>query len=289
MRICVVGDCILDVELTGHWGGSLPENPDIPLFRGGRPQVYAGGAANVATILSSQKVSVDLYTSGPGPRAEAWIVDLLRKTTRANRIVFSNRGSIPVKFRGLDDSNCVVSRIDADETLPYNGPFEALEALVDDIHKYDAVILSDYKKGLVCKHTEQAISEILKRANSSTVDSKAERCHLWQHATCLTPNLSEALAIYGTDDPCEIQRATGVKVVYITRGGQSILMGCQDGMTEISVGEVIENKYTIGAGDSFAAGVTMALAKGLPYVQAGMAGVKLAEAYVSKPRRSVLK
>jgi D-beta-D-heptose 7-phosphate kinase/D-beta-D-heptose 1-phosphate adenosyltransferase len=292
LKIAVVGDSVLDLECFGQFNGNLVENPQVPLFRGGRPHVHAGGAANVATILSHQKHTVDLYTSGPGPRHEAWIVDLLKKTTKANRIVFSNQGSIPLKMRGIGPDGKVAARIDGEEYVPYKGSFVALDGLLDDVRRgtYDAVIVSDYCKGLVCEHTEQVIVDILRSANCSVVDSKRKGDYsLWSHATAVTPNLSEADSIYGTSDPCEIQRVVGCKVVYVTRGKEAVLMGCSDGMTEISVSEDIAHPYIVGAGDAFCAGVTLSLAQGRSYLAAGMAGVKLAQAYVGKPRKSPLK
>lgn len=292
MKIAVIGDSMLDVEVVGQWNGNLVENPSVPLFKGSRVQIHAGGAANVCNVLSNQKVTVDLFTSGPGPRNEAWIADLLKRSTKANRIIFSNEGSIPVKMRGMSTDGLVLARIDGEEKSAYRGPFKALEALLDDVRdkKYDAVIISDYCKGLVCDHNEQVIVDILKHANCGVVDSKRKNDYsCWKHATAITPNQSEALSIYGTSDPCEIVRLVGCKSVYITRGKESVMVGWGDDVAEISVSEDIEHPYIVGAGDAFCAGVTIALAQGKAFLTAGMAGVALAQNYVVRPRKSPLR
>lgn len=292
MKVAVIGDLLLDLEGHGMLNGDCVENPRVPLFRGSHVQVFAGGAGSLANLLTSQRATVDLFCSGPGDKSEAWIADLARKVLRVNRVCFSGYGSIPLKIRGIGPDGKVAARIDCEEKSVYTGPFVALEGLLDDCKrgKYDAVVVSDYCKGVVCQHTEQVISDILKAVRFSAVDTKRKTDYfLWKHSSCITPNQKEAWDIYGTDDPCVIRDMVGCDCVYVTRGANSVLMGCGAGATEIAVSECVENPYIIGAGDSFVAGVITSLAQGRSYIEAGMAGVKLAQSYVSKGRKSVLR
>jgi D-beta-D-heptose 7-phosphate kinase/D-beta-D-heptose 1-phosphate adenosyltransferase len=287
MQVAVLSDSMLDLEVGGTVDGQCPES-NIKIFRGLKANVLPGGGANVASILTKQKVSVDLYTDGPGTKDKAWVGDLLKQVIRVNRIVWSGEGTIPLKIRAIA-GNEVVSRIDAEEFVPHKNGFPALDMLAKDIQRYDAVIVSDYKKGFVNEHTEEAIVKIVKGAQCCVVDSKRRNYALWMGATALVPNLTEALNIYGSDDPEEIRQMVGVKAVYITRGSDSVLMSCGKGMVEISPSEVVEKPYIVGAGDCFTVGVTMALANGMSFLEAGMAGMALAGKYVTKPRNSVLR
>ncbi len=151
------------------------------------------------------------------------------------------------------------------------------------------MLVCDYCKGLVNTHTEPIIVKILNDAKVSVVDSKRKDFSLWRHATAIVPNRKEAMSIYGSSDPCEIQRMVGCEAVYITRGAESVLMGCENGEVEIAVGDVAENPYVVGAGDCFAAGIVLGLGKGLSHLEAGMLGAKMAHGYVAKARKSPMR
>ncbi len=124
MRIAVIGDSICDIEVQGCFNGDCVENEAIALFKGTKVNVHAGGAGNAATILSEAKATVDLWTGGPGEKDKAWISALFQKVVRANRIVWANQGSIPVKFRAVQNG-WVVSRMEAEEIVPWKSGFPA--------------------------------------------------------------------------------------------------------------------------------------------------------------------
>ena len=285
MRIACIGDMIGDLEIGGGWAGvTCPENSEVTLFKGNRVGVYAGGVGNVANILTANKATVDVFCDGGGHREKAWIQDLVKKTLRCNRVHFSGEGAVSLKVRGLCD-NQVVSRVDCDEITQRKRKFVALEALADDCDRYDAVVISDYCKGLVADDTEEAIRKIIKRSKCSIVDSKRGDYSLWNGATAIVPNLAEAARIYSTIDPLEIVLKAGVGACYITRSGESVLWSDGNVSSEIEVDQCIEHPYSVGSGDAFAAGLAMSLAKGESYIKAGQAGVKLAQAYSSRPRK----
>lgn len=286
MRIAVIGDALLDLEIIGQYAGDCPEAP-IPLFKGPKVNVMAGGAANVANLLVEAHATVDLYCQGPGQKDKGWIGQLIKQVCKANRIVWSNAGWVPLKVRGVQE-NLVRCRIDGEDPIQ-NSPFPALCSLLDDLDRYDAVLVSDYKKGVVCPDTEDAIAAIVRGARVCVVDSKRHDYSLWRGATALTPNQNEALSIYGTTDPCEIARMVGCKAVFITRGPDDIYIGFGDESVEVEVPEHIEKPYIPGAGDAFAASVTVALADGKSFVEAGIVAVKHAQAYVRKGRRTGLR
>jgi bifunctional ADP-heptose synthase (sugar kinase/adenylyltransferase) len=275
-----------DVEISGGGGfqGTCPENAEIALFKGGKVGVYAGGVGNVCNLLTANGATVDLFCDGGGSKDKAWIQDLVKRTLRCNRVHFSGEGAVSLKLRGLCD-NQVVSRIDCDEITQRKRRFVALEALADDCDRYQAIIISDYCKGLVSDDTEEAIRKIIKRSKISVVDSKRMDYSLWNGATAIVPNLAEAARIYSTIDPLEIVLKAGVGACYITRSGESVLWSDGKVSSEIEVDQCIEHPYSVGSGDAFAAGLAMSLAKGETYIKAGQAGVKLAQAYSSRPRK----
>lgn len=290
MRIACVGDCLLDVEIVSAVSGPMcPENTTIPVLKGNRVNVMAGGAGNVANILRDMKCTVDLYTDGPGQADRAWIGDLAKRACKANRIVWSNRGSVSLKMRSVGPDNQVLARMDSDAEPHSTGTFQGLYGLLDDIDRYDCVVISDYAKTVVNPDTEQVIVDILKAAKHSVVDSKRKDYALWKNAEAITPNHLEAMSIYGSGCPVEIMEMVGCKSVFITCGKKPVLMACGDGMEEIPVTGDVSNVYCVGAGDSFVAGLAVALAQGKSYLEAGQAGVELAQKYVARPRKTNLR
>jgi len=292
MKVAVIGDLMLDLEFgNAAANGDCPERTGLPVYKSSNVVVAAGGAGNAANILRELKATVHLYCDGPGRGDRHWIAELTKQVCRANRICWSNEGFISLKVRGIDRANQVISRLDCDTNTERKHVFAALEALLDEVRegKWDAVLVSDYRKGCLGKQNEEVVTEILKSASCSVVDFKGRDYALYSHATAITPNQPDSMKIFGTDDPCEIRNMVGCKVVYVTRGKDSVLMGCDQGMTEISVEDNIPNVYCVGAGDAFAAGVTMALGQGRSYIEAGVCGVKVAQAYIAKPRKSSLR
>ena len=290
MRVAVVGDIMADIEIAGNggWDGACPENPQVVLFKGCKANVLAGGAGNVAYILSEQHCTVDLYVDGPGQKDKAWIGELLKRTLRCNRVHWSGEGNPCLKLRGLCN-NQVQVRIDCDEIVQRKQRFVALEALADDCGRYEVVLFADYCKGLVCPETEEIIRKIIRNAKVCIVDSKRLDYSIWHGATAVVPNAAEAARIYSTADPMEVVQKAGAKYCYITRSGKSILFSDGKGTSEIELEKHVDAPYNVGAGDAFAAGLALALGHGESPFCAGQSAMRMAQQYVSKSRKCQLR
>lgn len=97
----------------------------------------------------------------------------------------------------------------------------------------------------------------------------------WQRATVLTPNETEAEYVVGYEigDTATAARAArdihaqGIKIAIVKLGGQGCVV-CTDEGTRLVPSYQVEVADTTGAGDSFAAGLGVALAEGLAVDQA---------------------
>jgi sugar/nucleoside kinase (ribokinase family) len=90
-------------------------------------------------------------------------------------------------------------------------------------------------------------------------------------ADVLTPNIEEACRISGTDNPgAALSRllAMGPSVVAITRGAGGALLGSATERVELP-GIAVNAVDTVGAGDTFAAGLLVALLEGMEIREAG--------------------
>lgn len=277
---------MLDVAILGKWGIPCPENKQITNFIGQKAELYAGGAGNVATILTEQKATVDLYTDGPGTKSTAWIGELFKSVVRVNRIVWSNENSLALKIRGYND-NEVVCRIDAERKDGRKQDFVGLSHLATTARDYDAVVISDYCKSVIDSRTEALIQKIIKNAKYSVVDSKRLDYGLWHGASVVVPNIDEAELIYGTQSPTEIIKKSKTKSAAITRDGSPAVVSLGDKDIEIAVSR-IANPYNVGAGDAFTAGVAIGLCHYGIAIEGFCHAVEAAGKYVKQKRKSYI-
>jgi D-beta-D-heptose 7-phosphate kinase / D-beta-D-heptose 1-phosphate adenosyltransferase len=275
---------MLDMAITGGWANPCPENKQINTFLGQKAKLYAGGAGNVATILTEQKSTVDLYTDGPGNKSTMWISELFKSVVRVNRIVWSNENSLPLKIRGYD-RNEVVSRIDAEQKDGRRQEFAGLAHLASIIDDYDVVVISDYCKSVVDNKTEPIIQRIIRDAKYSIVDSKRRNYDLWRGASVLVPNRDEAEFIYGTQSATKIVKKAGVKAAVVTRDGLPAIASVGDKDIEIAFSR-IANPYNVGAGDAFTAGVAIGLCHFGIAIEAFCHAIEAAGKYVERERKN---
>lgn len=204
-RVLVVGDVMLDRYTRGMIERISPEAP-IPIVAAQTREDRLGGAGGVAAMLRALGAAVHLVSlvgdddeahgvrrllQGIGISTDDLLVDAARCTTLKHRVVASAPSSRPAQML----------RLDRETTSP------ASDAIVDQavcrahalLPEVDAVVISDYAKGLCRKSLLEAILRAAKqRGVPSIVDPccGADYTH-YQDATCVTPNRSEASAAAG--------------------------------------------------------------------------------------------
>jgi rfaE bifunctional protein kinase chain/domain len=270
-RALVVGDVMLDEYVWGEVTRISPEAPVPIVDLRGRSQA-AGGAANTAAgiaALGGVAVLVGLVGDDGAGRD---LAERLAAAGVAARLV-SGRRPTTVKTRIIAHSQQVV-RIDAEqrEALDARLESELIEALGEEVGGADAVVISDYAKGLVSPDLAQAAIRLAQQARVPVVaDPKGADFAKYRGATVVTPNLSEVELASGVrverradvDEAARRLRAElGGSALLITRGG--------DGMSLYENGEPLDipatarNVFDVtGAGDAVVAVLALALAAGL--------------------------
>jgi len=208
LRIAVVGDVMLDHFLVGQVERLSPEAP-VPVVRFAHDEFRLGGAANVAHnivslggvvrlagLVGSDEAGAHLRREleAAGIDAGGLVVDDGRPTTRKMRIVTHRKQQ--------------VARVDYERDEDVAG--SAATALMDVVRRAaaaaDAVVLSDYRKGVV---TDDVIGAAISAANAGAipvlVDPKVPVPERYRGVTLLTPNHHEAelmthTSIRTTDD-----------------------------------------------------------------------------------------
>lgn len=273
VRILVVGDVMLDHYIWGDATRISPEAP-VPVVDIARDSWTAGGAANVALNIASLGAQCTL--AGYIGRDEAG--DRLGEILRTHRIAHVNTpGTAPtiVKTRVLVQHQqlCRLDREAAPPAYAVNAP-DAAAIFGAAIQACDAVVLSDYAKGILSNELVARVTKLARRAGKLVaLDPKPRRQLAFRDLDLITPNKREALQLAGLEpvphapfpaaEVCaRLHKLYATKYLVITLG--------EDGMLLSSGGKVIKVIPTAarevfdvsGAGDTALAGLVLGLAAG---------------------------
>lgn len=288
-RVLVIGDLILDRFIWGKVSRISPEAP-VPVVDVIDNSYMPGGAANVASNI----VSLGGHATVMGVVGEDRAAERIRDLMVGQGIDFlsvDDKRPTTVKTRVIAHNQQVV-RFDQ-ENRDYVGG-KALKALLSSAGKavgeHDAVIISDYKKGVV---TAELIKEVLRAAGKKklvALDPKVGHFHLYKGVSLITPNLMEASQGSGVEitDGKSLIRA-GKKLLRELKLQSLLITRGEHGMSLFREGEVIHiptlarKVYDVtGAGDTVIATFALAVASGASMEEAAVlsnhaAGIVVAE------------
>ena len=291
--ILIIGDLMLDHFVVGRVDRISPEAP-VPVVQYERDEYRLGGAANVASNIVAmggrvQTVGVvgqdddgKRLTSemgGMGIGTGGIITDPSRCTTRKLRVVTTRKQQ--------------VARIDYENDGEVGGSIEAaicrkVEELADPV---DAILVSDYLKGVVSRNVAQAASAAARRRKIPLlVDPKVPHIDYYAGATVVTPNHHEAesvthMRIRSADDAREAARRfkerVGCEWVLITRGEHGMWLLAREGETDLPA-EAREVADVTGAGDTVISALALGLAAGATLADAARLANRAAGIVVGK-------
>lgn len=288
LRILVVGDLMVDEWIWGTVTRISPEAP-VPVVAVSDHSFTLGGAGNVANNLRALDASVTFA----GTVGDDAFADHVRDLLRAERVDDAGVVTLPQrpttrKTRVVAHNQQVV-RADWESVSALDGA--AAARIVDFVReraaRSDAVILSDYAKGLMSRElVEAALACPLVVA-----DPKPQNLELFAGVTCVAPNAHEAASAAGIpivdDASLEVAGARLLerlqcRYVVITRGEHGMALFGRDG-ERLQVPSVARTVFDVsGAGDTVVAMLTLALAAGAPIAQATQLANFAAGAVVEK-------
>ncbi|HEY1899689.1 MAG TPA: D-glycero-beta-D-manno-heptose 1-phosphate adenylyltransferase [Steroidobacteraceae bacterium] len=223
LKVWVVGDLMLDEYVSGAVDRVSPEAP-VPVVRVRDTEQRLGGAANVARQVAALGAAVSLAgTIG----ADAAGDDLLRLCAISgidtHGVVRTEQRRTTRKLRVLGPSQQLL-RMDWEDSSPCDADIgtRMLEGLRGAAP--DAVILSDYAKGVL---TPQIITAIAARAGKVpvVVDPKSRDFTRYRGATTVTPNLRELeLAAGQSLDPTDFEAVAAAARPLIAAVGLSSMV-----------------------------------------------------------------
>jgi len=274
-RILVVGDIMLDHYVWGDASRISPEAP-VPVVDVTYDSFAAGGAANVALNLAALG-AVPLLAGRVGEDEGGDRVEGLLAAAGVGRLPGFRSGDCPTirktRIMVRNQQLCRIDReaaggayrIDSEETLA------GLSAALDEV---DAVLLSDYGKGIV---SEALITRMIDGGRSRGIpvalDPKPRRDLRFEGIDLLTPNRTEALEMAGLpsrtpgDFPAgevcrRIRERFRPEHLVVTLGGGGILLSGGRGDDRVIPTFARQVFDVSGAGDTVIATLLLALTAG---------------------------
>lgn len=231
LRVLVVGDVMLDRFVLGHVDRISPEAP-VPVVSVDDEDGRLGGAANVAANVAALGARVVLAGCiGEGEAADDLVARVEEHGIDPAGLVRSSDRPTTVKTRILGGGQQVV-RIDRESRAPLAAAeTAALLATADARGPYDAIVVSDYLKGVVTEAVMDRARAWRRGGVPVIVDPKRPDVTFYRETTCITPNAREAATATHQDvtDDASAERVgrtlreqLDCDMVLLTRGEQGM-------------------------------------------------------------------
>lgn len=274
-HILVLGDLMVDEYILGKVGRISPEAP-VPVLNYKGTKRSAGGASNVALNMHAMGGKLSLAGVAGLDDSGIWLREFLKAASiRAEGIMDEENRMTTVKTRFATKVQQLL-RVDRENSSPILDSTQAkiLAYLEQHISEWDAVVLSDYCKGVF--ENPDFVRKIIRICNENhvivTIDSKSRHIDAFENADFVKPNnleLENAVNIE-INDLESLDRAgkaylerSRAKSIIVTRGAAGISIfecGCERRDYASKAVQVFD---VTGAGDTVISTVTLGIASGL--------------------------
>jgi len=291
-KVAVIGDIALDAYIYGSMNRMNPESaaPLLTVYEE-QEEHRLGCAGNTAMNVSSLGAEVTLYcVIGNDSRGAVF-----RKLCEQNNIklVAAVEGETIKKQRWFEKAhNYYLFRTDYGESnlqqIGEQAQEELLKHLMDS--KYDAIIFSDYNKRVFRGDFAQKVVSLAKsRAIFTLADAKPGNASKFRGVSVIRPNEKEAREMVGSDGNViaieevarRLKQGMEAKYCVITRGKEGV--ATYDGGFHAIGTKARKVSDVSGAGDTFAAALTLSLINGATIVEAANIANYASGIVVEKP------
>ncbi|HJN57063.1 MAG: D-glycero-beta-D-manno-heptose-7-phosphate kinase [Candidatus Woesearchaeota archaeon] len=299
-KILVVGDIILDKSIWGEVSRISPEAP-VQVVDVSKESYSPGAAANVANNISALNAEAFMVGIIGNDAAKNILIPKLKNSSIDVDGIFidTNKPTIQ-KVRVIGRSQQLL-RFDYEKKGYIDDSTEnkIFEFILKKINEIDAVIVSDYAKGIITKKLMEKLIGLCNKNNKIIViDPKPKHKSFYKNSTLITPNHTEAQKMTGNEEEENIDKyveVMGKKLqqelnsnVLITRGEKGMsLFEKNNEITHIPTyaKEVFD---IVGAGDTSVATLTLALVAGATYKEAAVIANHAAGITVGKVGTSIV-
>ena len=270
-KILVIGDLMIDHYLWGSCERISPEAP-VQVINVGDESMSLGGAGNVINNLNALGAQVDVISVIGNCETSGKLKALLANIKVNTKYLITQNKRITSKKTRIISSQQQVVRYDHESTdeISDESQKSILASFKKLVSNYDAVLLSDYGKGVLTIELTQSLIAIANKKNKKVlVDPKGLDYSKYRGSYLLTPNkkeASEATKININDDASLTKAITQLKTEYdldvslITLSEQGVAI--YDDKLRVHPTVSREVFDVTGAGDTVLASLGFALACG---------------------------
>ncbi|MCX5750061.1 MAG: D-glycero-beta-D-manno-heptose-7-phosphate kinase [Candidatus Saganbacteria bacterium] len=292
-KVLVFGDLMLDEHIWSKVSRISPEAP-VPIAEVENITHVPGGCGNVAlNVKTLGAIPYLVSIIGRDSSGEKLKRVIQQLGLDLSHVIIDNTRPTILKSRVIAQHQHVV-RVDREDKTEISDKQSAalLKSIKNLIPKCDAVIISDYGKGIVSTALCQAVIKLAKQHKKPvTVDPKGFDYRKYKGVTCITPNLLEAETAAkkkaASDRDLETIGKTLLKevqseYVIVTRGKDGISIFPKKGAITTLPAVPIEVFDITGAGDTVIAALTLGLAVKANIIEAATIANFAASVAVSK-------
>ncbi|MDP9050436.1 MAG: D-glycero-beta-D-manno-heptose-7-phosphate kinase [Acidobacteriota bacterium] len=282
-RLLVVGDVMLDKYVWGEVGRISPEAP-VPVVRMTHQSHQPGGAGNVAMNISRLGAQVEVIGFTGGDESEGLLAESLRASGVSPKFIVSAGFPTITKQRILGGQQQIL-RLDTERAGVRSADdySRLLETVTAHLPGCDAVVLSDYAKGVLIPEVCKAVIEAARAKDVPVlVDPKSADFSRYRGATTVCPNLGElsrALQLDAHDlipllDAAErLVQELDLEFITATLGDKGIAL-IRPGNRMLAPAVARQVFDVSGAGDTVVAVLALCLGSGLrPETAVGLANI----------------
>lgn len=271
--IMVIGDLMLDHYIWGKVDRISPEAP-VPVVDVQEEKFRLGGAGNVASNLLSLGASVIMSGVRGSDKEGDVLLSILRELgVPSDHVLIDSGKGTTVKTRIIAHTQ-QIARLDREDRsfITEELRHQLINSIQDTIDSIDAIIVSDYAKGVVSR---ELIHEVVKMKKNNGVlvfvDPKERNFSFYRNVDVITPNVKElsfgaGIKIESYDDILtaarKIKSTLQCDTVLVTRGEHGMsLFDRYDEVVDIPA--VARAVYDVtGAGDTVIASFALSLVSG---------------------------
>jgi D-beta-D-heptose 7-phosphate kinase/D-beta-D-heptose 1-phosphate adenosyltransferase len=232
-RLLVVGDLMLDEYVRGTVDRISPEAP-VQVVSVDEEDATLGGAGNVVNNLSALGIQVAVVGVLGRDSHGRRLIRRLREVGADVGGVLQSRSRLTIRKTRILADHQQVLRVDRETTGEIDGRLRnrLLEKARASLADVDAVVISDYGKGLVSASLVRDITASARQQKKMVVvDPKGRDYTKYNGATLITPNTKEASLASGVDirnqdDLCRaadrLLSQIDIDGLLITRGKQGV-------------------------------------------------------------------
>lgn len=275
VRLLVVGDLMLDEFIWGRVDRISPEAP-VPVVHVTHESFHLGGAANVVHNIRALGGRAMACGVVGRDRAGRLVLAELKRMGAGTGGVAAVRNLVTVRKTRIIAHNQQVVRFDRE---PSGHGDRATAQLAQFLQRhawdYDAVVLSDYGKGVIGESLLRTLYAMrARRPFRLIVDPKRPNFAHYRGMTLATPNLPEAADAAGVtihDDATlciagrRLLERWDAEAILVTRGEQGMTLIKQQGGVRHFPTAALQVFDVTGAGDTVVATCALALAAGASF------------------------